>query len=77
MAGGGRITRREVETPDAAPHGIHVDQVAIAAQGVLDIGSVEGVGRGLGGDGLVYAKGDAGKIALYTALSAQIPGQRG
>jgi hypothetical protein len=58
------VAGREIEAPYALPDSIHVDEVAIAAQGVLDIGSVERVSRRLRGDRFIDAKGYGRETAL-------------
>lgn len=68
----GRVSRREIEAPDATPNGVHVDQVAISAESVLDIGSGKRIRRGFGGDRLVDAVRNSGKVALSGASCQRI-----
>jgi len=63
MCGRAGAVGREIEAPDAASDGIHVDQEAIIAEGVLDIGSIERI-DGLRGDWLIDAEGNGREVAL-------------
>ena len=72
---GGPVDRSEWEAPYCSPNGVGIDQVSSISECAFDVGSGEGIGRGMCVHRLVGLESDRGDVVLdgkSTQLSAEV-----